>query len=597
MTVDNLGFMLDRLGKDCAPLQFLRELTQNAIEGIAATGGTAGGDVIWDVDWNRYMLEPTYKLSVVDTGIGMTGDEMVRYINALSASIHEQSISGNYGVGAKVAAATRNHYGLVYLSWKDGRGYMVHLWRDPEKGIYGLRQFERPDGTFGYWAYVDDDIKHKAIKKHGTMVVLLGDVADSDTMQPPPGTPSPSRWIARYLNTRYFRFPKDITVKAREGWEYPLSNTDTNVLRTVTGQEWYLIKHSTASGIATLTNAKARWWILKDEESLTQNSGFIASSGHVAALYQDELYELVTGRAGVAKLQSFGVIFGYPRVVIYLEPEPSEGIEITANTARTSLLQNGEPLPWSDWAAEFRSNLPDAIKALMEEVGAAATGSDYRQSIKERLRQIADLFRISRYRPVKNGTHTIDPDAIVPGGKPSRGNESGENDGDGRTGGKGGRAGDIYSLFLSAKGIPGEEIRVDSDPKVIWVSVEDGTRTAPFLEDRSAKYLVDQNLLQINADFRVFTDMIDRWHERYKEVPGARIVIRDVVREWFEQTLRETIMGAQSLRDARQWSIQDFANALSEEALTAVVLPRYHIDVAIRRALGSKLGTLKDRIA
>ena len=28
------SFMLDRLGEDCAPLQFLRELNQNAIEGI-----------------------------------------------------------------------------------------------------------------------------------------------------------------------------------------------------------------------------------------------------------------------------------------------------------------------------------------------------------------------------------------------------------------------------------------------------------------------------------------------------------------------------------------------------------------------------------
>ncbi len=34
MTVEkNTGFMVDRLGQDCAPLQFLRELTQkNSIE-------------------------------------------------------------------------------------------------------------------------------------------------------------------------------------------------------------------------------------------------------------------------------------------------------------------------------------------------------------------------------------------------------------------------------------------------------------------------------------------------------------------------------------------------------------------------------------
>jgi hypothetical protein len=34
MAVHNVGFLLDRLGKDCSPLQYLRELTQNAIEAV-----------------------------------------------------------------------------------------------------------------------------------------------------------------------------------------------------------------------------------------------------------------------------------------------------------------------------------------------------------------------------------------------------------------------------------------------------------------------------------------------------------------------------------------------------------------------------------
>jgi hypothetical protein len=33
----------------------------------------------------------------------------------------------------------------------------------------------------------------------------------------------------------------------------------------------------------------------------------------------------------------------------------------------------------------------------------------------------------------------------------------------------------------------------------------------------------------------------------------------------------------------------------SEEALTAAVLPRYHVDVAVKRALGAKLGTLRKK--
>lgn len=34
MSVENMTFMLDRLHRDCSPLQYIRELTQNGIEAI-----------------------------------------------------------------------------------------------------------------------------------------------------------------------------------------------------------------------------------------------------------------------------------------------------------------------------------------------------------------------------------------------------------------------------------------------------------------------------------------------------------------------------------------------------------------------------------
>jgi hypothetical protein len=73
------------------------------------------------------------------------------------------------------------------------------------------------------------------------------------------------------------------------------------------------------------------------------------------------------------------------------------------------------------------------------------------------------------------------------------------------------------------------------------------------LEDRAAKYLPHHDLIMANADFRVFNDMVDRWCVKYRQ-PGAREVVKDVVQEWFEQQLVEAVMGAQALRDARQWT-------------------------------------------
>jgi hypothetical protein len=563
MTVENTGFMVDRLGQDCSPMQFLRELTQNSIEAVQATEERSG-EIIWDVDWDHYALTGVFKLCVTDNGVGMTGEEMVHYINKLSSSVHEQTFAGNFGVGAKIAAATRNHDGLVYLSWKGGLGSMIHLWRDPDLGEYGLRQFERPDGTFGHFGHIEDALKPDTIGNHGTKVVLLGNELSEDTMQAPEGAPTPSQWIARYLNTRYFRFPDGVVVKAREGWEHPRSDSDRNVLRTVVGQEQYLEQHKQSSGTVRLTGASAHWWVLKDEPALTQHSGRIASSGHIAALYQDELYEMNVGRAGTARLQLFGIIYGYQRVVLY------------------------------NWAAEFRAKMPEEIVDLMEEVTRGSNRSDHRQAIRDRLKQISDLLRLSRYRPSTRGDKLADP-TMTSGGR-AMADETSRRNGGSSAGGHGGRAGNVYALFLTTEeGRPATEFHPEFEPQVEWVTVDEGTREPGFLEDRAAKYHIEQNLLQINGDFRVFTDMVKRWCDRYSHVPSAERDITDACREWFEQALIETVLGVQTLKDSREWSIEDIKHALSEEALSSAVMQRYHIEVAVRRALGAKLGSIKDR--
>lgn len=97
---------------------------------------------------------------------------------------------------------------------------MIHLFRDPISGQYGLRQFRRTDGSYAHFLPIENDVRPDAIKGHGTAVILLGNDEKQNTIQPPVGSASPSRWISKYINTRYFVFPSGVTVKAREGWDY-----------------------------------------------------------------------------------------------------------------------------------------------------------------------------------------------------------------------------------------------------------------------------------------------------------------------------------------------------------------------------------------
>lgn len=608
LTVDNTGFLLDKLGEDCHPLQFLRELTQNAIEAIQRTPDRRG-EIVWDVDWTAYEFNPsTYKLCIVDNGVGMSGDEMVRYINQLSSSGAVQAYDGNYGVGAKIAAATRNHGGLIYLSWKDGQGAMIHLWRDPETGQYGLRQVESPSGEFRHFGIVGDDIKPELINRHGTKIILYGNSDDEDTMRAPPEAASSSRWIAKYLNTRYFRIPDGIRIRSREGWERPRSNTKLNTLRTVVGQEAYLRVHAVAAGRVPLTGATAHWWVLKDEPAVTSNTGYIESSGHCAALYQDELYELFGGRAGHARLQQFGVIFGQRQVAIYVEPAAGADVRITTNTARTHLLADSEPLPWTDWAVEFRQQMPREIDHLMQRIAAQASSSDHLAAVRERLRPVINLFKMSRYQP--SGPEPPRPLAISKRIKRSNVSTNPTTAADASTNGEPepdqeppakpkSSAGGVYASFLQRGSRSESPLAKDLFPEVRWVSVADGTRDPGDIEDKAARYLPDQNLLLINADFRVFTDMIRHWESLYAEQQsdsaGVREYIGDSVHDWYEQALTESVIGVKGLDGSREWSIKDIEHALSEEALTAVVMQRYHPYNSVKRQLAMRIGSLKGK--
>jgi hypothetical protein len=222
---------------------------------------------------------------------------------------------------------------------------------------------------------------------------------------------------------------------------------------------------------------------------------------------------------------------------------------------------------------------------------------DHSQTVRDRLKSIIDLFKISRYRPSPSGDLLIDDEQRVRGGGISRRKDAVLETGVESTstchGGKGGKLGNVYTLFERKDGIAGSKVRPDPFPTWKWISVKDHTREPNDLEDRAAKFLSEQNLLLINADFRVFSDMVKRWHTDFGGNEAIRNTVEDVVRTWFEQALVETVVGVQALQGSKEWDQRAIQAALSEESLTAAVMQRYHVNNSIKRELGSKLGKLQ----
>ena len=163
LSVANPTFLLEPLGSECTDLQGLHELTVNGLDAIAALGDRAGGRVVWDMDWLRFDASSgrVRKLSVTDTGTGMTPEQLRQYINQLASSGREQSATGNFGVGAKIAAGSRNPHGLEYRSWHRGQGARVRF-KHHADGRWGLEPERWSEGRGHFWRLLEEQEKQGA---------------------------------------------------------------------------------------------------------------------------------------------------------------------------------------------------------------------------------------------------------------------------------------------------------------------------------------------------------------------------------------------------------------------------------------------------
>lgn len=581
MKVENIGFLIDRLGRDCASDQYLRELTQNAIEAIIRSG-RPDGRIVWDVVEHNGVR----KLCICDNGIGMAGDELVRYINSLSSSGSVQGMDANYGVGAKIAAATRNPEGLVYLSWQDGEGAAIQLVKDGS-GQYGLLQF--PEYRHVVEAEKEDLPDNDVIDDNGTCVILLGTEPNEDT-----AVGATSQWIRKYLNTRYFVIPKNISVQCRT-----IGKTDTG-LRPVYGQKWMLDAAAVQKGKVVLNSAVAHWWILPDAKhkfakpievdggkaihSMETFSTAYLHRGHTALLWKNELFDVQTGNAGYHRLQQFGIFLGVDRVVLYLEPTIAA---ITTNTARTRLIvEEGDP-PWLDWADEFKANMPTELREFIDSIDLNSDRKNDDDAIREKIAAVMDLFQVPKYRRSRAGSDTVDDGDYTSPPAPPPGN--GRRNGASANGGKK----NPRPFFSGPKlnGATAKRVTIHDLPRIIFVYREKGSRAEGDMEDMAGRYIETKSdkTLYVNGDFRVFQAIIDRYTKQYPHAAGVRQKVQEIVEKWLKLTLCEVIIGAKALQ-SELWSAEVIDECLSERALTMAIMPRVLLNQAVKREIYAALG-------
>ncbi|MBY6107698.1 ATP-binding protein [Ferrimonas balearica] len=576
--------LLERLGRDCGPIQFIREFFYNCVEAILRTGEK--GQILIDVNWDLYDAHGFYKMSFTDTGIGMTRDELLTLVKDLSSS-GEKNQYENYGLGAKISAMTRNPEGIYYESWKDGVGHAVLLRYDKDSDQYGCEQFRLSDNSYAHYRPLSDAEKPNIINDHGTRVTLMGTGYHDDTMQLPVGVKlTKESWIYRCINERFYEIDPLVECKVRVGYERPRSDTKHNHLLKPSGQKSVYLKHAKEFGIVNISDAKVHWFILNEDR---QGHGRDYVAGNTAILHQGELFDRTDGRSNRA--QMFGIIFGASNVVLIVEPEG----EYNQNVQRTALQRlDGRAMPWERWSDEFKANMPKALNDYVQSIIAKASKDSHDSSIAERLKKYAKFYQVSRYKPSPQGKYEVDDELMVSsqtgfgsGGSGSGGSGGGEKKKQRK---KPGSISDLLSPKIKAGGIPATKAAPNPFPRVDWVTLENGTRDQGEMEDRAATYINSENLVKANKDFLGFRDVINHYLKEYEGIMGASEVIPDTIMEWFEQQLVETVAGVLSLRNRKLWTDDHIETALSDESLTACIMQRFHLLREVNRLLRAKLG-------
>ncbi|QJR35221.1 ATP-binding protein [Gemmatimonas groenlandica] len=619
MTVANIAFLLDRLAADTPPNQQIRELTQNAIEAVvrrqkAGEGGE--GLIRWDVDWEHLARTDTFKLCIVDNGDGMTPEQMSSYLNSLAVqgANQTQSISENFGVGAKITALFRNSLGLVYQSWRDGRGTMVKLHRDDSIGQYGLDSFDLADGP--HWTpRIKDVNRPRGIEDSGTKVTLLG-VSDEGNTCVPPETGG-MNWLVTYLTSRYFRLPANLKLQVRvltkdvERWPKgePSPSEKTFNLQTIRGTKHLFDEYSSAHGTVHLSNADAHWWVFDDPaKSSKEMSSRGSRTGQAGIVFQDEVYVLRTPPSSRRILAGFGVLFGAEHVIIYIEPRGgTTGLDLRADTARSRVLINGEDVEeanwWERWGAEFRTQLPAEIRAKIDEIMARSNSDPHgklRERILERLKRIRDFLRPSRYR--KSASGVVLAAGSVRGGAAGSDGELSEPRSHRLSGSRGGRASDDYLADLVESG--GDEavpvLAQPREPEVLWVTLGKG-REDGEMEDVAAEIAGDalnSSTIKANADFRGYRDVLSHFALVFNPNADLEIerLIVDYVQEWMGLQLVEAVMTIRNLANGRTWTGVELQQALSPYALTSVMMARFHVIERVARSLKTDLARVVTKV-
>jgi hypothetical protein len=319
LKVSDEPFLVSSLIERCPKTMMLRELMQNALE--AARLAPEGRRL---VEVSAIEMNGVPKLAIWNTGPGMDAVKLMHICDIAASHGKEKSLTGNFGMGAKVASLPSNQRGMRYRSCKDGIVHEVILCK--RDGVYGRLRWNDPEtGEHPEVIDVTDLVlqEGRSLNEEWTEVVLLGNVVEQDTVRNPyNGDPEQdSQWLATYLYHRFYRLPDGVTVLLKKGTNKLDGNRQFEIIPQRAPkffENYETVMHSSGIKIHYLYDAP-----YEKSSGPGHNksiSGAVASAvSTCAVIYRDEMYDVKKSRNWTFGAPIFGITFGAKHISIHIE--------------------------------------------------------------------------------------------------------------------------------------------------------------------------------------------------------------------------------------------------------------------------------------
>ena len=439
---DSPSSTMIRFGRQVAPMQFLREAIQNAIE----AGATRVRVEPCPLAMNDHATLPggLKRLSVVDNGCGMNADELLQYINKYNSS---SKVSGghhdNFGIGIKATASSFNHYGLVFISWtKDSEdGNMIWLCYNKKAKQFGVRHipvYERQDdgeyefvykqvvslkeleatyedegGFEGVKWWNAEKRKYNIIKDQGTIVYFCGmHQHDSTWCKDARGKTFKQRAYLLYVNKRFHDlnclissalFKKDRQhYSIAHGFNYESLYLDFKKLEAIDFDGFKIITYVRDEPLSHTLNP-AKYQLMCDRfDATSYNNGFIAVK------YKNELYNLETGKRASRQwgIIADEVMSQVKIIVVPPEYDPKTNYGVFPNEGRDTLMmedgskdQETKVLDLKEVREFFIDNMPQEVSDLID--NALKKKMNFKHSDEEIFKKYKFLFKLKVTRELE----------------------------------------------------------------------------------------------------------------------------------------------------------------------------------------------------